>query len=65
MEKEDETTDASGHVNIGCDDRIDGETTILVPLSLSFHSVPEIGKTKEKVINKDVYCRNDNFLLLF
>jgi hypothetical protein len=29
MEKVDETTDASGHVNKDCDDRIDGETTII------------------------------------
>ncbi len=29
MEKADETTDASGHVNKDCDDRIDGETTII------------------------------------
>jgi hypothetical protein len=29
MEKEDETTDASGHVYKDCDDRIDGETIII------------------------------------
>jgi hypothetical protein len=29
MEKADETTDASGHVNKDCDDRIDGENTII------------------------------------
>jgi hypothetical protein len=29
MEKANESTDASGHVNKGCDDRIDGETTII------------------------------------
>jgi hypothetical protein len=29
MEKADETTDASGHVNKDCDDKIDGETTII------------------------------------
>jgi hypothetical protein len=39
--------------------------TTLVLLSSSFHSVPEIGKTKEKIINKDKYFRDDNFLLLF
>jgi hypothetical protein len=30
MEKADETTDAMGHVNKDCDDRIDGETTMLL-----------------------------------
>ncbi len=29
MEKADETTDASGHVNKVCDDRIDEENTII------------------------------------
>jgi hypothetical protein len=29
MEKADETTDASGHVDKDCDDRTDGETTII------------------------------------
>ncbi len=29
MEKADETIDASGHVNKDCDDKIDGETTII------------------------------------
>jgi hypothetical protein len=29
MEKADETTNVSGHVNKNCDDRIDGETTII------------------------------------
>ncbi len=29
MEKADETTDASGHVNKDCDDRIDDENTII------------------------------------
>jgi hypothetical protein len=29
MEKADETTDASGHVNKDCDDRIDRKTTII------------------------------------
>jgi hypothetical protein len=29
MEKADETTDATGHVNKDCDDRIDEENTII------------------------------------